>query len=60
MEEIKLVTIGSGVIVHSILDNVKITDGSNGIANVRVVTKPVMRLSMPSQIQTAGFMKCKI
>lgn len=27
MEEIKLGTIGSGVIVHSILDNVKVTDG---------------------------------
>ena len=27
MEEIRLGTIGSGVIVHSILDNVKLTDG---------------------------------
>ncbi|MBD5550771.1 MAG: Gfo/Idh/MocA family oxidoreductase [Lachnospiraceae bacterium] len=32
MEEIKLGTIGSGVIVHSILDNVKITDGIRLVA----------------------------
>ena len=32
MEEIRLGTIGSGVIVHSILDNVKVTDG------IRLVT----------------------
>lgn len=32
MEEIRLGTIGSGVIVHSILDNVKITDGIRLVA----------------------------
>lgn len=32
MEEIRLGTIGSGVIVHSILDNVKVTDGIRLVA----------------------------
>lgn len=32
MEEIKLGTIGSGTIVHSILDNVEITDGIRLVA----------------------------
>lgn len=32
MEEIRLGTVGSGVIVHSILDNVKITDGIRLVA----------------------------
>lgn len=32
MEEIRLGTIGSGVIVHSILDNVKVTDGIRCVA----------------------------